>query len=1079
MAEPPGPGGKDTSTATAHAGARKDSELPAPQPTDSGPSQPSQPATLTSGNADASTLAPSAAAGAQSAAQAQPADNSDGLPISPARNPTGGNANAPNDPPVVHPNAVNNPLVVPSIPPWMRVNPDLFRLFALEFIAATSTMHKRKPRYSVIYLKASGFGTLKPKQKPKAAPLKPERKQKATPRLKKRGRPERRMGEHEEPYLSDSPEKEEGWQKLRQAVKGLKPDNKNERKALPVPPSQPQPQPNVMNVQANALNSGGANVPPSLATGQETHVGLVAQKGLGDKKSLEGKKAEFDKFESLPDPTLDPRHSSDAYALLNQKKAGTGGAAVPPSPHQHQHQRTPAIVAASTNAKNSGGANALPPRSGNNGVPTPADPTHYGGSDEDAPQGKPLIIKYDGYAGAPEDLFLKFHHEDSCISCDKVFKAWEIVAATRCEHVIHTSCFLSHRSNADNSSVYKCPKGCNPTEEQLKKNAVVAWWPWNLHTKRKLFPADPPAPHLTEELIIPAFRPRGSDLPMYAQENPPVKIIAEKPGYVYDEAQQYFNDSSRLGFVRNPQMSFTAFVCDCDQMPRPDILRLLFLGDRESQIANQAWNLMSYRRTWVSVPARYKCDRTFVRNIMESIWLPRAVDYLEGKSTNDHRLPFGMLPQTGHWYQVYANRSVLMYEAYLQADTGLYISLDDTDAQITPQVFNQRWFPKVEPWLKELHIPPALCVPISPTRWAFGTELANGLDPERKANLEKMARYETHLLIFEQWKYAMREHGRMYILSEKAIKSIESELANHLHDKQECSEVIALMRKARAVPEHVWRFVNYSRPPKRSVDLPRSPYLACKDGDFKTGAYEVHGGGACELIMFDLKLLAPMLRAVRNAEIRNCSSLQDGLLTKDVVKVGSLRAVLDDYRINDEPVGECLTKLMRILYEPEAEGSTAPSNTNRRKRHPPINPDDEYHNNGNDNKYRRVSSHRNGRGNNRNRRGRGRGGYGGGRGRGGYDRGRGRGGYGSGRGRGGYDRGRGRGGYRSGRGGYGDGHGNQGYGGGHGNQGYGGGHGHHGYGGGQGHQDYGGSYGHQDHHGRGSNGNYQGGDRRH
>jgi len=159
---------------------------------------------------------------------------------------------------------------------------------------------------------------------------------------------------------------------------------------------------------------------------------------------------------------------------------------------------------------------------------------------------------------------------------------------------------------------------------------------------------------------------------------------------------------------------------------------------------------MAARRAWVSVPSQYKCDRTFLRNVYEAIWLPIADFYLKCETEGDYRSSYARLPPHGHWYEQETNRHGIMYEAYMQLSTGLYISLDDVDAAINSLEVNRRWFPKVEDWVKKLQIPPALCIPISPTRWAFGTELANGHDPVRKERLNKMAKYETCLLLVRQ-----------------------------------------------------------------------------------------------------------------------------------------------------------------------------------------------------------------------------------------------------------------------------------------------------------------------------------------
>jgi len=245
-------------------------------------------------------------------------------------------------------------------------------------------------------------------------------------------------------------------------------------------------------------------------------------------------------------------------------------------------------------------------------------------------------------------------------------------------------------------------------------------------------------------------------------------------------------------------MSITMFVQDSGRLPKSDILRYLFLSERDTLFAHSIWTAMSRQKPWVQVPNTIMCDRTFVRDLHEAMWLIHSGEFISDKTGIKHN-PHSNVPAFGHWYEMPGNRKHLMYEAFLQRETGLYLTLDDPDSITNNLDVNQRFFPAVEEWVKELDIPPALCMPVSYTRFCYGMELAHGTDLQRKAQLAKAAREETFALLARQWWNAMIKHNRMYVLKKSTIDELDAHFrARYLTmPGTSLKEVVDLMRSVR------------------------------------------------------------------------------------------------------------------------------------------------------------------------------------------------------------------------------------------------------------------------------------------
>jgi len=216
------------------------------------------------------------------------------------------------------------------------------------------------------------------------------------------------------------------------------------------------------------------------------------------------------------------------------------------------------------------------------------------------------------------------------------------VGLARCRHVMHMTCMTSISEDVRTGNKCPCPKGCQHSIEEMEKEpACVAHWHWSIPAPGEvLIPEE--APPLLFPFIEP-FRPKEHRLPLNVKTGPPVAIVTEKVEHAKWIDQAFFRGPFEAGFIRCNDMSFSRFVSDCNSMPRADILRYLFLADRDSLVANQSWTLMAARRAWVSVPSQYKCDRTFLRNVYEAIWLPIADFYLKCETEGDYRSSYARL----------------------------------------------------------------------------------------------------------------------------------------------------------------------------------------------------------------------------------------------------------------------------------------------------------------------------------------------------------------------------------------------------------------------------------------------------
>jgi len=480
-----------------------------------------------------------------------------------------------------------------------------------------------------------------------------------------------------------------------------------------------------------------------------------------------------------------------------------------------------------------------------------------------------------GFGGAPSHFKSKNEQPHTCAACTLHFHIEQYVCSYSCNHVVHMYCHIKESYAAWTSTRPKqCPVGKDSCAPDGTNNPIVYTWWWNR-------PAPAGAVDTMNDAVLkaatPYWRPTAVTHPSDVPGLPLPNLQDVDPNYNDHDKAGFYKKLDDAGFITGPRMSITQCVQDSGTLPRADICRYLFLSQRDTHYTHSLWSLMKDRKPWIQIPKNIWCDRSFLRDVHECLWAMVSGDFADDESKLKPN-PYSKVEPWGHWYEMPANRDDLIYESYLQRESGLYLTLDDPDCTTNTLEVNQRFFPRVEQWVKALEIPPALCIPVSYTRFVYGTELAHGTNYDRRAQLQKAAREETFQLLVKQWFRALVDQQRMYILKKETIKEIDDHFRgrNPSFPGTRLSEILILMKQARETPASHTSSVAYFTPPMSSVSIPPSHYVPTKAGS-NLGVISENSQDfrKTETIRFEANKLGRPLRAIHEQEMRTTSSSKE------------------------------------------------------------------------------------------------------------------------------------------------------------------------------------------------------------
>jgi len=152
----------------------------------------------------------------------------------------------------------------------------------------------------------------------------------------------------------------------------------------------------------------------------------------------------------------------------------------------------------------------------------------------------------------------------------------------------------------------------------------------------------------------------------------------------------------------------------------------------------------------------------------EGRWLVRFNNDLKGNRLNGAILQAASVTVRygKNWFELEKHQKDLIYKSWLRHETGWWMTLDDLDVVSgNPENFTD-FLPPFTEEDKSPDIPFVLGIPVLPTMYMFGAEIAmNQPGLARKNRLEiilRQGQYEYRRIIVMQWYRMWRTRGRMY-----------------------------------------------------------------------------------------------------------------------------------------------------------------------------------------------------------------------------------------------------------------------------------------------------------------------------
>ena len=270
--------------------------------------------------------------------------------------------------------------------------------------------------------------------------------------------------------------------------------------------------------------------------------------------------------------------------------------------------------------------------------------------------------------------------------------------------------------------------------------------------------------------------------------------LRPSPGQVRNGGRHVRDDNPRIdlgrmtgdhAWQRTPvhELNFNHFVVNAEGNRQPDmerwnVFRQLF-GDLR---ALELWGDFIHRAMFFRVPSTLPhTERTFTRDPLEAVYvdhMARAITELPPvEDIRDVPLFNNRDSVLGRWWNAFYTRGGFLEEANTRVTLELLVPYDSPEVPYEDVDQLQLLYPRVPEWLEQYYFPNHVPVPVPPVVFYFHRLFITG-NPETRAWLQRVLRYEFALLFAAVWWHDARRGGTGVVVPEETVQWLVDLLAD-------------------------------------------------------------------------------------------------------------------------------------------------------------------------------------------------------------------------------------------------------------------------------------------------------------